>query len=863
MSDASPDAKDLSEADSAWLDELFGTFVEALTDGREVDLDTALGARTELRPRALELLELARQVTVRRPVEAPHFAGYELVSEIGRGGMGRVYCVRHLELGRIEALKTLPAQWLVGDRARTRFEREARAVASLSHPGIIPIYDVGSCAGVPYFTMEFIKGRTLAGVLDGLRGLGQESRTLTADQVGAEGARSKSGSYVKFAVEVVRDVARALAHAHTAGVVHRDVKPSNILLRADGVPMLFDFGLASLEADSPGAEALTLSGEFLGTPHYVSPEQAAGRRVTAATDVFSLGATLYELLTLERPFTGASTQDVLRAVQQRDPRSPGALNSDVPRDLETVCLTALAKEPARRYASMAAFADDLERFLEQRPVHARSVGPLGRGWRLMRRHPASTLAILCATLLLFGTPTALFVQARSANAEIQAALDDAEANRKEALVQRDRAADERDLAREITAGFESLFSSIAPDKGGREVRLFEVLDDFGDTILDLRPEVRAPLEHTLGVSYFELTLYPEAQAHLEHALDLFRALPEAALRDELAVRADLNSLHFTLGRQAKVLELGAELVAEYQAAGIVDNNYAHAVSGYASALIATGNLEPAIGMLEVCLERMRTERPDAPAITALRFALGGALSTVGRFEEALQVLDAARVELLDRHGARHPDVLMVLTQIGQVKRESGDLAGAEADMQAAVEGSFEVFGAESLMTITAVHNLTGVFVARGEFERALTHQLQAVELAEAALPELHPLKGYIYEVLSTIYSELKHDDQALEAQQQSLAIPLALHGEAHPLTIQARFFLGLRYIMLADGEAGAEQLEIAREQLGKLEVPAPKLKRAVLSKLVWLYEALDAQDRLAVARQRLEELNVEEAQLGD
>ena len=184
--------EELPPEDQRWLDELFGGFVQTLTEGRNVDLTQVLGARVELLPRAQELLDLARQVTVRRPVEAPHFAGYELVSEIGRGGIGRVYCVRHLELGRIEALKTLPAQWLIGDRARTRFEREARAVARLQHPGIIPIFDIGECGGVPYFTMEFVKGRTLAGVLDGLRGLGKETKQLTAESVGTETAHPKS-----------------------------------------------------------------------------------------------------------------------------------------------------------------------------------------------------------------------------------------------------------------------------------------------------------------------------------------------------------------------------------------------------------------------------------------------------------------------------------------------------------------------------------------------------------------------------------------------------------------------------------------------------------------------------------------------
>ena len=846
------EASDISAEDSAWLDELFGTFVEALTDGREVDLDAVLGGRSDLRARATDLLDLARQVTVRRPVEAPRFDGYELMSEIGRGGMGRVYCVRHLELGRVEALKTLPAQWLVGARARTRFEREARAVASLRHPGIIPIYDVGACDGVPYFTMEFVKGRTLAGVLDGLRGLGLASRTLTSENVGGEGARTKSGSYLSFTAEVVRDIALALAHAHDAGVVHRDVKPSNILVRPDGVPMLFDFGLASIAEAAEGEDALTLSGEFLGTPHYVSPEQAAGKPVSASTDIFSLGATLYELLTLERPFTGASTHDVLRAVQNREPRAPSALNQDVPRDLETICMTALAKEPARRYTSMAAFAEDLERFLEHRPIHARSVGPLERALRWTRRHPAPTAAIVLAVLLIVGTPTALLVQARAANTEIQAALDDAQRSREEAVEQRDRATDERDLAREITAGFEALFTSVTPENDGRDVRLFEVLDDFAAEIRPLRPAVRAPLERTLGNSYFELTLYAEAEAHLTQSLELYEALPLSDVADRLAVRADLTSLHVALGRHAEVLEAGPELLAAFEAAGIVDENYAHATTGLASAQIAIGQSEDAIRLLEPAIARLTQAQPDSPALLALHFTLGGALSVIGRFDEAIEVLTKAHALQAESHGPLHPDTLALQVQLGQTKREAGDLEGAEADMRAALADCMEVFGPENLMTITVAHNLAGVYVAQGKFELALEQELQAVELAEQALPEQHPLKGFIYEVLSTIYSELIRDDEALAAQKRSLEIRLGLHGEAHPLTIQARYFLAQRYILLADGEAAAEQLLIARAQLPETPGAGRNLALAVYSKLVGLYEAMGAEERLPAARAALE-----------
>ena len=824
--------EELPPEDQRWLDELFGGFVQTLTEGRNVDLTQVLGARVELLPRAQELLDLARQVTVRRPVEAPHFAGYELVSEIGRGGIGRVYCVRHLELGRIEALKTLPAQWLIGDRARTRFEREARAVARLQHPGIIPIFDIGECGGVPYFTMEFVKGRTLAGVLDGLRGLGKETKQLTAESVGTETAHPKSSSYVKLAARVIRDVARALAHAHEEGVIHRDVKPSNILLRPDGQPMLFDFGLASMET----GDALTLTGEFLGTPHYVSPEQAAGHHVTASTDLFSLGSTLYEMLTLERPFIGATTQDILRAVQQREPRTPSQLNGDVPRDLETICLTALAKEPHRRYPSAEAFADDLDRFLEGRPVLARSVGTIERTWRLMRRHPAVTSTIMLGTLLLIGTPSALFWQARGANIEIQAALDEAEASRAIALEEKQNAENERDLAREITAVFENMFDSIKLENGGRDARIFEVLDGLARDIETLRPEVRAPLEATLGRSYLELSMYAEAETHLNSAHELYLSMPAPPLAEDLAVRTSIVTLQNHLGHFDKALESGSNLARAFEQAGLFNENYVRNLASQSDTLIGLGRASEAIDVLQAGLDHQHKVAPDAPPSPTLQHNLGRAYAELGRFEESIAQLELARARLIEMHGVNHPDPISSLILLAQVTKESGDVKMAGDLTKEAMESCIAHFGEEDLITITVAHNLAGIREAEGDMDEALRQEQYAAELAERALPELHPLKGYIFEVLATMLDTVGRHDEAVVAQRRSLAVRQGIHGEAYPLTIQAHFFLARRMFNAGDMHTAESELLIAREQLDQTPSAGANLVRAVHSDLVFLYK---------------------------
>jgi serine/threonine protein kinase len=332
------------------------------------------------------------------PSQPPAVAGYDLFGELGRGSAGVVYRARHRRLGRMVALKLLRAGALAGPAERERFFREARAAARLQHPQIVQVYDVGEHAGGPYLALEMVPGGNLA-------------RLLAAGPLPP-----------RTAADLVATLATAVHYAHAQGVVHRDLKPANILLEQqddrgqttvageDGFlspvvcplssasPKVTDFGLARLLADDPKT---TASGAVVGTPSYMAPEQAAGAKaVSPATDVYALGAILYECLTGRPPFRAASVVETLDQVRKAEPVSPARLQPAVPRDLNTVCLKCLEKDPARRYATAAALAEDLRRFLADRPVLARSVGPWGRSWRWCRRNPrdAGLLAALVVTL---------------------------------------------------------------------------------------------------------------------------------------------------------------------------------------------------------------------------------------------------------------------------------------------------------------------------------------------------------------------------------------------------------------------------------------------------------------------------------
>src|SRR5438876_4144454 len=302
------------------------------------------------------------------------FGDYELLEEIGRGGQGVVYRARQKSLNRIVALKVIGlAHWATEAHVK-RFRMEAEAAAHLDDPRIVPIYEIGERDGACYFSMKFIEG----GQLD----------TITASEV----------MPLRKAAELMAKLARTVHYAHEHGILHRDIKPGNIMVDRKGEPHLTDFGLARLmETESTVTRTL----EVLGTPSYMAPEQAAGNkaRLTSATDVYGLGAVFYQLLTGHPPFAGGTTYQTVRMVLETEPRQPRLYNPKVDRDLATICLKCLEKVQERRYSSALALAEDLERWLKHEPIQARRTGLFTRGRKWLRRNPTSALAAASLTVL--------------------------------------------------------------------------------------------------------------------------------------------------------------------------------------------------------------------------------------------------------------------------------------------------------------------------------------------------------------------------------------------------------------------------------------------------------------------------------
>jgi hypothetical protein len=328
--------------------------------------------------------ELPSTDSAERP-ELPSIAGYEILGELGRGGMGVVYKARHTRLKRTVALKMILGGALVGPEHLARFRTEAEAVARLQHPHIVQIYEIGEHNGLPFLALEFVDGGSLSAKLAG------------NPQQPAEAAL------------VVETLAEAMHAAHQVGVVHRDLKPANVLLTTGDALKVTDFGLAK-QLDDPAGP--TRSGAIMGTPSYMAPEQAAGDKdIGPAADVYALGAMLYECLTGRPPFKAATVLDTLDLVRTQEPVPPRALQPRVPRDLETVCLKCLRKEPARRYASAADLAADLRRYQEGKPILARPVGRLERAVKWARRRPAAA-AFLAALIIGTVVSTSLAIYAK-------------------------------------------------------------------------------------------------------------------------------------------------------------------------------------------------------------------------------------------------------------------------------------------------------------------------------------------------------------------------------------------------------------------------------------------------------------------
>jgi serine/threonine-protein kinase len=468
----------------------------------------------------------------------PHVPGYEVLRELGRGGMGVVYAARHARLDRHVALKMILLGPHASEEQRRRFRAEAEAVARIQNPNIVQIYEVGEADGLAFCALELIDGGNLA---QRLGGVPQPPRE---------------------AAELVAMLAGAVQAAHASGIVHRDLKPTNVLLTRTGVAKVADFGLAKrLDTDA----TLTATGAVLGTPSYMAPEQSAGSKtVGPAADVWALGAIFYECLTGRPPFRAANRLDTLEQVREQEPVPPAQLQPRVPRDLETICLKCLRKDPSKRYARAQDLADDLRRFLRGEPIRARPVPSWERALKWARRRPtaATLLAVIslgAATLLLVGL---------AYNAELRAERDEAERQKIRAAASEAQARHEKEeadanfcLARQVVGEFARTLSEDehAPVEQLRQ-ELLQSTQDFYEQFVRQRSDDTG-LRAAQGKAFLQLArINAELGAREKRALGQYRdarAIFEALLRqspENPAYRQELALVGYHEGRAYRDLD---------------------------------------------------------------------------------------------------------------------------------------------------------------------------------------------------------------------------------------------------------------------------------------------------------------------
>ena len=633
---------------------------------------------------------------------------FKLLSKLGGGGMGVVYLATQEALGRTVAVKLIRPEQLFFPGARERFRREYEAIARLQHPGIVPIYTVGEAEGIPYFAMEFVEGRTLAEILADFRGF--DPQVLTgADFAEAVGADPQApvfrGSHSDVALRIAIQVAEALAHAHGRGILHRDVKPSNVIVSADGRARLLDFGLTS----SAGDERITRRDCRSARSLHVAEQLRADRGdLDARTDVYSLGVTLYELLTLQLPYAGRNPLDIQRQILEGSPQPIMARNRRVSPEAAAVCLKAMEVERSARYQTAAAFGADLENALELRPVAARPPGPVRRLRRFVQRRPALSAALLLAGLLVVGVPTALWIQASRHARDIER--------------QREREREENQVATQALAVLEGLLQGANPYKAGRDAKVVDLLAAGEERLRkdeSLLPAVRFRLLTNLGQVRLELGDHERAIALFEEALPIaagargeesqpylrtLSMLADARARRgerqeaiELKRRAlaiatrvygagahetsvekhGLGSLLMKAEHFAEAAELFRENVARDRETGAPEADLAAGLTNLATAEMKLGQIGEAEKHFAEALAIQRRVLPEShPDLAAAAYSFATFLKRQGRFDEAEPTFAEARERISRAWGDQSEQMGLWALSYGGLREAKGDRDGA-------------------------------------------------------------------------------------------------------------------------------------------------------------------------------------------
>jgi tetratricopeptide (TPR) repeat protein len=729
---------------------------------------------------------------------------FELIERLGVGGFGSVWKARDKELDRTVAIK-IPRQGGMTADDQEKFFREARAAAQLRHPNIVSVHEVGRDKDSVYIVSDFVRGVTLSDWLSGQQITRREAAELCAK------------------------IADALHHAHEQGVVHRDLKPANIMMDGDGQPHIMDFGLARREV---GEVTVTMDGQILGTPAYMSPEQAQGQAHTAdrCSDVYSLGVILFQFLTGELPFRG-NVRMLMHQVIHDEPPSPRKLNANISKDLETITLKCLEKDPSRRYPTAKDLADELRRFISGKPIRARPIGSLGCAWRWAKRRPAAAALLVLLAVVAVGSAAA-FIRERALRREVATQKTEAEAERESA---------------EAVVSFltQDVLGKASPqemqDKAVRDILVKTLIEPAAANVrqgFSDKPLVEASVQHTLAETLSALGRSDLALVHAERALEQRRKLlgenhpntirslnsyavllqslgrgQEAeplykqALEQFRKVLGDddpetitaLNNyagaLKF-LGRAKEAEPLYKQALEQFRKAlGEDDSHTIACLNNYAGVLEELGRAQEAEPLRRQALQQYRkvfgVDHPDT--ITALNnYAF--VLKSLGRTEEAAPLYEQALEQCRKVLGEDHPDTITSLNNYASMLEMLGRIQEAAPLYELALKQSSKVSGEDHRDTIVALNNYAGVLEKLGRAQESEPLYMKALETSRKVLGANHPYTIKALSNYSFILNSLDRVDEAAVYFEQALENSRNVLGEDHPITIDLKYNLTMVYL---------------------------------------------------------------------
>lgn len=784
-----------------------------------------------------------------------HVGDYRILCEIGRGGMGVVYEAEQQALGRRVALKVLP-RTIAGDgSAQIRFQREAKAAARMHHTNIVPVFDVGQDGEHLYYAMQLIHGQGLDLVIDDLKRLRAKSlagpatdgktgelsiaASLVAGQFEKENlaiaspsdtataayegsvqslamlpgqsdistATSNRGAYFRSVAQIGLQTAAALSYAHGRGIIHRDIKPGNLILDTTGNVWVTDFGLAKT-----GDGAVTHTGDILGTVRYMSPERFRGQCDVRA-DVYALGMTLYEMLTLKAAFASGDRLKLIELIRQMEAVSPRSIDARVPLDLETIVMKAIDKDPKRRYQSADEMAEDLQRFVNDEPIKARRIGSVERFNRWCRRNPVvAGLSAAVMVLLALGTAVSSWQAVRAWAAE-RDALAAAAAAREAKHAAEEAAAAEKAAKEqaEIRLGqieklndvLTSLFAelNIRKVKEGPEPleavlaqRLVMAAEQLeGDAVGE--PLAVAGLQEHLGHSLVALG-YPNEAIGLHFKARATRAaLLGAEHPDTLTSMNNLASAYHEAGKNDLALPLFEEVLKLRKAKLGAEHPHTITSMGYlAAAYQDAGKLDLALPLYAEAL-RLSTAKLGAGHLDTLNDMnnLASAYRDAGKLDLALPLFEEALKLKKAKMGVDHPDTLMGMNNLALAYQGIGKLDLALPLLEETVKLQKAKLGAEHPSTLSTMSNLATAYQEAGKLGLALSLYEETLKLRKARLGAEHPETLSSMNNLGSLYWRQQRLDRSIPLFEETLKLRDKILGRQHPETLATLANLGVNY----------------------------------------------------------------------